>query len=836
MKTTRFLNGALRISTSMAATAMTLLMAAQAQAQEQPQGQPQGQGETAAESPRGIDEIVVTARKRAERLSEVPVSVSAVTGEGLANLGITKTSEAVQLVPAAKIVIQDLGTSAYLRGVGSGSFNPGFEQTVGLFVDGAYYSRAAWARAGQLDIERVEVLKGPQGVLFGKNTVAGAINITSKKPTDEFEAYVRAAYEFEASDQASIEGAISGPLNADHTLKARLAMRYSDESKGYIKNNAPGGPDGPINDQFLTRGTLTWEPSSNFDSTLSVTYVKSDTKGSSAEVFRCEPRAPAAGDPPSLNTALAVGASHEDCKANFRNSSINLDPASAAVVSAITGEQIDPVDNGDRFRGLALTNTANWHAGDLTLTSVTSYIRHNQRNYSETDNTDVPFTTLRRYERFNTFMQELRLASPRENKLSWVAGAYFERSNLEFIEDDSAYIFPYPGFPAPAPGTVVPPSGTWYKRSDQNGRSIALFGEATFAFTPTLELSAGLRYTNERKDIDHRVCVGPLNHPTCGITSDDTPAIVPLIAEDLHYRAKLKKNNLSPAVTLRWRPNRDVMAYASFKQGFKAGGFDMEMRNLPAQLTAGPPTRVDSNGDGIPDAFVFKNESVNAYEVGTKLTFPAANLQVNIALFQNDFKNLQVSQFDGIVGFNIVNAGKSRSRGIEVDARWRPIDRLTLGGSLSLLDSKFLDFPGAQCPSDATAGEVSGVTPTGSPACNLKGRRTAFAPKAAFTLTADYTVPLTGPWELALSGAAQHSSKYFMENTGEPENMQQAYWKLDARVALQTSRWSIALVGRNLTNTLTYSHATSVPQAGPGYFFGFVEKPRTLAVEVGAKF
>ena len=448
----------------------------------------------------------------------------------------------------------------------------------------------------------------------------------------------------------------------------------------------------------------------------------------------------------------------------------------------------------------------------------------------------MPFTTLRRYERFNTFMQELRLASPRENKLSWVAGAYFERSNLEFIEDDSAYIFPYPGFPAPAPGTVVPPSGTWYKRSDQNGRSIALFGEATFAFTPTLELSAGLRYTNERKDIDHRVCVGPLNHPTCGITSDDTPAIVPLIAEDLHYRAKLKENNLSPAVTLRWRPNRDVMAYASFKQGFKAGGFDMEMRNLPAQLTAGPPTRVDSNGDGIPDAFVFKNESVNAYEVGTKLTFPAANLQVNIALFQNDFKNLQVSQFDGIAGLNIVNAGKSRSRGIEVDARWRPIDRLTLGGSLSLLDSKFLDFPGAQCPSDATAGEVSGVTPTGSPACNLKGRRTAFAPKAAFTLTADYTVPLTGPWELALSGAAQHSSKYFMENTGEPENMQQAYWKLDARVALQTSRWSIALVGRNLTNTLTYSHATSVPLAGPGYFFGFVEKPRTLAVEVGAKF
>lgn len=782
----------------------------------------------------GLEEIVVTARKRSESLSSVPVSVSAISGDKLDNIGASNVADMVQIVPAVKIVSQALGSSAFIRGTGSGSFNPGFEQTVGFFTDGAYFSRGAWNRQGQLDIERVEVLKGPQGVLFGKNTVAGAINIISRNPTDRFEAMARVGYEFEASDEVIAEGFVSGPLDQDGKLKARLAVKYSDQSKGYVENLSPLGRDGPITDQFLGRATLVWEPTDNIQNNTKLTYIHSRTHGTNIEVFRCGAISPPTPlDAPSLNMARFFGATAEDCQANYKNALVTLDAGTAALLSQQTGRTIDPVEPGEKFEGFAAINTLNIRLGDNQLTSVSGYIDHKQNIVTELDNSDVPFSSFARTENFESFTQELRLASPQEDRFTWVFGAYYEHNRLKFDDYASIHMTSYPGFPPSGP---LPPSGTFSKAVDQKGTSWALFGELSYDLTPTLELSAGLRYSNEKKNVDHRICVGLLDNPTCNNTADDTPAITPLIAEQLTYVDKFSDDNLSPAVTLRWKPNADAMFYASFKKGFKSGGFDFETRALPAGLSAGPPTRIDSDGDGIPDSFKFQSEKVTSYELGTKLTLANGNLQVAMALFQNDFKNLQTSQFDGVVGFNTINAGRARSRGLEIDARFRAAPGLIFTGTMSVLDSKFLDFPGAQCPSDSTPADITGTTPTGAPSCNLKGKRTAFAPQVAFTVSGDYVHRINDSLRLALNANVQRSGKYFLENTGEPQNMQNAFWKLGGRIAIESDHWDLALIGRNLTNSITYSHGTSVPLSGPGYYMGFIEQPRTLMVQATVRY
>lgn len=236
-----------------------------------------------------LDEIVVTARKQRESLGDVPVAIAAISGDSLEKMGVTKFADAVQLVPTVRIVQPLTGTSAYIRGTGSGVFNPGFEQTVGFFIDGAYLARGVWARNGQLDVERVEVLKGPQGVLFGKNTVAGAINVTSRNPGNAFELRAKAAYEMVATDETYLEGLVSGPLNQSGTLKARLAVSYLDQAKGYVRNLSPLGRDGPKVEQTIARATVTWAPSARFDLNLKGTVMDARTEGTNSEVISCRP-------------------------------------------------------------------------------------------------------------------------------------------------------------------------------------------------------------------------------------------------------------------------------------------------------------------------------------------------------------------------------------------------------------------------------------------------------------------------------------------------------------------------------------------------------------------
>lgn len=228
-----------------------------------------------------LEEIIVTATKRAEGLQEVPISISVMSGEDIDAKGLTKMEDLSAYMPNVHVAEASGGTQLFIRGIGSG-VNYGFEQSVGTFVDGVYFGRGRSARGKFLDLERVEVLKGPQSTLFGKNTIAGAINITTAQPTDEFEGYVSAGYttELEAKTLTTV---ISGPIS--DTIRGRLAIR-SYEDEGYVKNLTESGVDGPQNDSLYVRGTLTFDLNEDWAATLKAEHGKYDILGRQEEIGR----------------------------------------------------------------------------------------------------------------------------------------------------------------------------------------------------------------------------------------------------------------------------------------------------------------------------------------------------------------------------------------------------------------------------------------------------------------------------------------------------------------------------------------------------------------------
>lgn len=245
-----------------------------------------------------LEEVVVTATKRVEGLQDVPIAISVMSGDAIEQRGLTSLEDLTVFMPNIHVAEGGAGTQLFIRGIGSG-INYGFEQSVGTFIDGVYYGRGRSARGRFLDLERVEVLKGPQSTLFGKNTIAGAINITTARPTDEFESYVDLSYRTEL-EGVGITGMVSGPITDN--LRGRLvAKKYDDE--GYVENKAPGGEDGPQQDNLSVRGVLDWDATPDLNFLLKAEYNSNDVKGRQQMISAASPTATglyrAFGDPGS---------------------------------------------------------------------------------------------------------------------------------------------------------------------------------------------------------------------------------------------------------------------------------------------------------------------------------------------------------------------------------------------------------------------------------------------------------------------------------------------------------------------------------------------------------
>jgi len=738
--------------------------------------------EAPAESQGGLDDIIVTAQKRAEGLSDVPISISAVSGKQVESYGQTNLEQISSSVPNLKITQTAIANRIAIRGIASGD-NKGFEQSVAMFVDGVYYGRDQLSRLPLVDMERVEVLRGPQPTLFGKNAIAGAVNITTRSPTDEFEGTVSGLYEFNHKE-LQLTGVLSGPLSDG--IEARV-VGYHRSMDGYFYNQKLKRNE-PNVDEYYVRGKVEFDKGGPLAAELKLEYADFAMKGQPRDVFG------------------AVG----NYNAVFQG------PFFVSTVPDYVRE-----DNGyeSRNKVFGATLNADLEIGEHTLTSVTSLLDYKTREIVDVDFSGISFldgTNLR--EDYRQFSQELRLTSPGGEAFNYIGGVYYQHAKLD-VQDFTLFNPTFLGLGAPFNALGDTRNDRDYS---QTSDLISAFAQGELSLTDQLRVTAGARFNHEKKSGRRSLAIvqGPLSTAPAAVVA----AVFRALNIEAHSIAgKLSEDSFNPMVNVQFDATDDLMLYASYARGTKAGGFDIRSNSLPTSTTVAKP-----------GAFEFQDESADNFEAGLK--YKGRDVAFNLSFYRTKYKDLQVNIFDGTLNFNVRNAAAARTQGIEADFRAALAEGLTISGAIAYLDFKFTNFTDGQCYYLQTPG------PGGF--CDYSGKRNALSPKWSGNLNVDYWTPVGSDLKLSFNVNADFSSSYIAAANLDPRTYQGSYAKLGARIALGQidNRWEVALIGRNLTDQRILQTGSAMPLAttitgGAGNAYnGIVDRPRTIAVQVTGRF
>lgn len=766
-----------------------------------------------------LEEVIVTAQKRVESLQDVPIAIIAVSGEKISNAGITGLEELTQYTPNVTINNGAETPNLFIRGVGSGT-NAAFEQSVGMYIDGVYAGRAQLAAVPTtMDLERVEILKGPQGILFGKNTVAGAINITTAKPTEEFEGTVEALYAPEDGEQ-QYNLAVSGPLAKN--LYGRLAVRY-DEIDGWW-DNVTTGAEGPNDENWYARGSLLWDATDTLE--INAKYEQGD--------FQRDSR-----------PTVVYQSDFEGQQNAFGEVPFPL--VSDRDEGAVDGDGT----NSNKTDVFALT--VNWDLDFATFTSISAYSAYELEKFSDSDLSAVAALHRSQEEEYEQYSQEVRLVSPGGETIDWIAGAYYQQSELSISRRNDAIDFARLG-PLSVAGALFASEPNLPSRFDQDSNSWSVFGQGTWNATDTLRLSFGARYNEETKDLDKQTFNEGLQIRAAGTTFLANPLNGQLIADvRQHSFTDLSRDEdkWTFSSSVQWDSSDDTMLYASASTGFKGGGFD------EAYSGAGPEIRLANAVTGVPTGATvpgnnssileYEEETVTSYELGAKMSLLDGAAELNIALFRAEYENLQTSSLVGDV-FQVGNAGESVSQGVEIDGRWILTERFSVGAAVAYLDAYYEDFTGATCTipqasdpannpgclredgSNIVAGETGGQ--------NLKDETLLFAPEWSATINAQYTMPLGDSLVLVSGVDINFEDEFFSALDLDPNTKHDSATKINARIALSDidGIWSVAVIGKNLTDEKTNTFNNDVPVTDSNSYFGLPDRPRSVAVQARYRF
>ena len=720
-----------------------------------------------------LEEIIVTAQKREEGLNDVPISITARTGESMRAGGIDKLEALAPSVPAFQVSEGYGGDSVSLRGLGSGN-NSGFEEAVGYLVDGFYYGRSRFGRSQFLDTERVEILKGPQGALIGKNTTAGAVNITSAKPTDEFSAWASAQVNVEASEGIIIEGAISGPLS--DTLKGRIAFRGEDRD-GFMDNKTTGDDDQSVED-YAGRVILQWDPNDDFQLKFAYTGGDFERFGKNAELANCAPNL--------LGFMADNGVTTEDCKRDHTRSSL----------APRKGEgNFELTETSFNTYGL----TMEWDFEAFRFVSLTGYADYNYEEAGNVIHVPVEFFESDIEEDYNQTTQEFRLESTGGQSLDYIAGFFYQTHELN--TDFDLHIVPAGGV-------------NRYIETDQEGDTYALFGQVNWNLSEAWVATLGGRYTWEEKEAQS--VQTPMQIYTRTPRPDVPPSGGPAGGFNRHdISGDRTEKNFSPTAVLTWRPNDDTMYYSSVKTGFKGGGYDH-------WLSASQET-VDANG------FDFDEEEVLAFEVGGKHTLMNGAAQFNWSLFHSRYDDIQVIASVGIGEFFVDNAATAISQGLELDFEWAITDALKFATAVTFLDAEYDEFEGAPCSGDQNR---TGTCPNADGTQDLSGKELTYSPDYSFTASLEHVLPVGDSLKLISFIQVYGADRQALALDLDPNTFEDSYEKVDARFTLAsvTGKWEVSVLGRNLTDELTAGFANDLP-GFDGSYFHMIEAPRTIAVK-----
>lgn len=760
-----------------------------------------------------LEEIVVTAQQRAESLQDVPVSVAAITGDKIAASGVVDLMGLSELVPNFSINETGISTTVTIRGISSG-INPGFEQSVGMYNDGVFYGRDQLARVPMIDMERVEVLRGPQSILFGKNSIAGAVSQISAKPTDEFEGSVTALYEPDHGE-TDLRLVLSGPLTDN--LSGRLAVLTRDLD-GYMKNTALN-QDEQDEDEQVVRATLRWDLSDEVTATLKHSQSTFDVLGRNMEVYQ------SFGHLEALNTVYndATNPWSVDTELNYIS------------------------DNNGHFSNNEVDNTTltvNWDLDGLTLTSTTAFVDYEFDESCDCDFTSATVFSAARQEEYEQLSQEFRVTSDLGGNFDYIAGLFFQDTELTYNDQ---IVLPDPTVINVALGLLgagalqpIAPGSSTDRTFNQDGDVIALFAQGTWTIADDLRLTVGGRYTEETKDADraqrHRAnaASGGQYQPaetvdTLSGAYNNLYGIFAVEPYDL-LTGELDDSSFSPVVTLEWDANEDTMAYATWTKGHKSGGFDARSNGHPDPAVS----NAQKSGNPITGSWEFNNEEATSIELGSKMSLADGAAELGVAWYMTDYTDLQVSQFDGTLGFNVTNAGEAKVQGIEADGRWAVSENITMTGSLAYLDFNYEKFPNSQCYFQQvdTDGVDDGL-------CDAGGARKEYTPELQANVGASWVGDIAEGLVLNASLDLSYMDEYLYAANLDPLSKQESFTMVNARIALSNSQgdWELALIGRNLSDETVINFGGNTPLGGTltsgagNSYYAFVNRPRNVALQ-----
>ncbi len=747
------------------------------------------------------DPIIVTARQRPEDAQDVPAALSVVDARWLEQSYTLNTRDLTTLVPALNYSSANPRNTAFtIRGLGSSvvavsQANDGLEPGVGYYVDGVYHARPATAAFDFSDIERIEVLRGPQGTLFGKNTTAGAINIVSAAPrfTRSFNA------ELSGGERRFAQGRFSatGPLMGD-TLAYRLSGTFTRRD-GVLRNVTTGRDQNTLGTQAV-RGQVLWQPSTDFRFRLIADFANFDSECCTQVFLRVGTSLrPVARQYP----ALAETAGYAPPSTDPYDRLTDID-ASLAVKTSEGG----------------VAGTADWDIGTATVTSISAWRFWNWDAANDRDYTGLPIQLIQRIpSRQDQLSQEVRIASDGEAAFSYVAGLYFFRQVL--TGSPNSVFGPY-GAPwligATTGANATPVPANLLDGYGQTGdtrfavNSYAAFGEANWRILPRLTVTGGLRYTYEAKEGDYstQVSGGPATSNTALINARLG------VLRPQTYSARNREGNLSGRANIAWEPVDDVLLYASFARGFKSGGINMsglplDASNQPALATA-----------------VIDPERNTTWEAGLKSTMWDGAFTLNLAAYYTTVRDFQATVVDSsqtvsLRGY-LSNIPEVRVQGIEVDSSFR-LGNFTLIGALAYSDGAYTDYPAGPCPLERQTAATA--------ACDLTGQRLAGLPRWSQTLSADYAVPVAAG-ALFFHADSNWRSGYFGDPSLSRFTFIDGYNLTNASIGYrrenpQGKGWEIAIFARNLLDA-DYIQNLTIQAGNSGLILGTPSDPRTVGV------
>ena len=765
----------------------------------------------------GGGDIVVTARRRIESVQRVPIAISVIGGTALAETGTYNVARITQLQPSLQFYSTNpRNSAANIRGLGApfGLTNDGIEQGVGIYVDQVYYSRIASATFDFTDIDRIEILRGPQGTLYGKNTTAGAINVTTRKPNFTPEA------RFELTggnyDFLQAKASVSGPIIAD-----RLAIRLSESitSRRGMVFNIRTGQHVNGQDNLSLRGQILWRPSETLDVTLYGDFNRQNP-------ICC------------VQYYVRTGATQRPVNRQY------------AALAAAQGYAVPSTDAFDRLTDVdtplraeqrlgGASLVANLDLGGATLTSVSAYRFWDWQPSSDRDFIGLPITTVsanpsQQYQ----LSQEIRLASSGARRVDYVGGGFYFYQSIDTqgrqVQGSAASRFLLAPGSANAANPATLDGLTAVNTISYTNTSAALFAKLTWHVTDRLQIAPGIRVNYDRKNGSY------LSVVTTGVGSSTLNADQRGVLAPQSYAPRFDDWNVSGDITASYQASDDVFGYATYAQSYKSGGINLS--GLP----------LDAAGNPILSAATVRPESVAHYEIGLKTQFADRRATLNIAGFWTEIDDYQATVTNGQLGVlrgYLANAGKVRTRGVEIDSAFRPTKRLNLYANAAFTDARYVRFVDAPCPPELAGGSAAAAgqavslpgTPDGiSPAnCDISGQRLPGVSDWAFSYGAEYDVPLRigsadGQFYIGYDGSYRSS---FSSNPSPSAYTEVAGYALsNFRIGYKRGdRWNLFGWVRNAFDA-DYYDVLATQSGNTGLIIGQPGDPRTYGVTLSGRF